>query len=118
YVLVYDLNGRNLAHGANAAMRGRDQIDTRDADGKYFVRERVELARERPSFWQDYKFWNPVTRQIELKSSYFERVDDLLVGCGFYKACAGRRTSRAAVLARGGSTRIPRAPPSPPRMPA
>jgi len=86
YVLVYDLNGRNLAHGANAEMRGRDQIDTRDADGKYFVRERVELARERPSFWQDYKFWNPVTRQIELKSSYFERVDDLLVGCGFYKA--------------------------------
>jgi len=25
-------------------------------DGKEFVRERVELGKAKPSFWQDYKF--------------------------------------------------------------
>lgn len=85
YIVLYDMNGNNVAHGANAQSRGKNLIDAKDADGKYFMRERVALARERNSFWQDYKFLNPVTRHIESKSSYFERVGDLLVGCGIYK---------------------------------
>ena len=38
--------------------------------------------------WQadeDYKFLNPVTKQIEPKSMYMEKLDDMLVGCGIYK---------------------------------
>jgi len=84
YIVLYDLNGRCLAHGTNAALRGTDQMHQRDPDGKLVVRERVELAREHPSFWQDYKHLNPVTRKVEQKSHYFERVDDLLIGCGIY----------------------------------
>ena len=84
YVVVYDLQGKCLAHGANAKQIGKDLIELRDPDGKFFVKERVELAKTQDSFWQDYKFLNPQTRLIEHKSMYMEKVGDVLVGCGIY----------------------------------
>lgn len=87
YVVVYDLNGKVLAHGANEKMIGKDVIELRDSDGKYFVKERVEMMSKSPNAkgWQDYKFMNPVSRQIEPKSMYIHRFEDLIVGCGIYK---------------------------------
>jgi cytochrome c len=85
YITINDLEGKNLAHGANAKMQGKDLIDLKDADGKPFMRERMELAKTKGKGWQDYKFVNPVTKQIEQKSMYFEKYDDLLVNCGIYK---------------------------------
>ncbi len=85
YVVVYDLNGKVLAHGANARMIGKDLIELRDSDGKYFVKERVEIAKKAGKGWQDYKFMNPVSHRIEGKSMYIQRFEDLIVGCGIYK---------------------------------
>lgn len=85
YVVVYDMQGNCLAHGANAKQVGKNLMELRDPDGKYFVKERVELGKTKASFWQDYKFSNPQTKLIEPKSMYMERVDDLLVGCGAYQ---------------------------------
>lgn len=85
YVVVYDMQGNCLAHGANAKQIGKNLMDLRDPDGKYFVKERVELGKANASFWQDYKFVNPQTKLIEPKSMYMERLDDLLVGCGAYQ---------------------------------
>jgi len=62
-----------------------DTINLKDVDGKEFMKERVELMKNQKSAWQDYKFMNPVTKQIEPKSIYLERVGDLIVGCGIYK---------------------------------
>lgn len=85
YVTINDLNGKNLAHGVNARMQGKDLIDLKDADGKAFMRERIELAKTKGKGWQDYKFLNPVSKAIEPKSMYFERYDDLIINCGIYK---------------------------------
>jgi len=87
YVVVYDMKGKVLAHGANEKMIGKDVIELRDSDGKYFVKERVEMMSKGPDAkgWQDYKFMNPVSRQIENKSMYLQRFEDLIVGCGIYK---------------------------------
>jgi len=85
YVVVYDMNGKCLAHGANAKMIGRDLLDNKDVDGKEFVKERVAMMKTQASGWQDYKFRNPTTNQIEPKSMYIERVNDVIVGCGIYK---------------------------------
>ena len=87
YVVVYDMKGKVLAHGANEKMIGKDLIDLRDSDGKYFVKERVDMMSKGPTAkgWQDYKFMNPVSRQIEQKSMYIHRFEDLIVGCGIYK---------------------------------
>ena len=85
YLVVYRLDGTPLAHGANEKMVGRNLIDLRDIDGKEFVRERVELAKAKNTFWQDYKFTNPVSKKVEAKTMYCERLDDTAVCGGIYK---------------------------------
>jgi cytochrome c len=85
YLVVYGLDGKVWAHGANERMVGKVVIDLKDIDGKEFVRERVDLAKSKPTFWQDYKFTNPVSKKIEPKQMYCERLDDTVVCGGVYK---------------------------------
>lgn len=84
YVVVYDLKGRNLAHGAFPAMVGKDLIDAKDGAGKFYVRERLEIVNANDRGWQNYTFTNPVTKQMEPKAMYLEKLDDYIVGCGAY----------------------------------
>jgi cytochrome c len=85
YVVVYDLSAKCLAHGQKKNMVGKELIDMKDTDGKEYMKERVELMKKQTTAWQDYKFMNPVSKQIEPKSMYLERSGDLIVGCGIYK---------------------------------
>lgn len=85
YIVVYGFDGMVLAHGANAKRIGTNQIGDKDPDGKAFVKERVELAKAQPSFWQEYKFMNPVTKTVEPKQMYCERVDETAVCGGVYQ---------------------------------
>jgi signal transduction histidine kinase len=85
YVVVYDLQGKVLAHGQNPKMVGKDLIEMKDPDGKAFVKERVELAASKGKFWQEYKFTDPVTKKVLPKSAYCEKSDDAVVCSGIYK---------------------------------
>lgn len=85
YLVVYGLDGVVRAHGANEKMVGRNLMEMTDVDGKAFVKERVEMAQKQPSFWQDYKFTDPVTKKIEPKQMYCERVDKYALCGGVYK---------------------------------
>lgn len=85
YVFVYDINGKCVAHGQNPMMIGRDLINMKDADGKLFVKERVEIAKTKGKGWQDYKFTYPLTKGIDDKRAYIERYGDLIYGSGIYK---------------------------------
>lgn len=85
YLVVYGLDGTVRAHGANEKMIGKNLIDLRDVDGKEFVKERVEMAKAKGTFWQDYKFTNPTSKKIEPKSMYCEKLDDAAVCGGIYK---------------------------------
>ncbi len=84
YITVYDMTGKNLAH-INPRMVGKDMIELKDADGKYFIKERLEIAKTKGSGWQDYKFPNPESKQIEPKSMYLEKYENVIVACGIYK---------------------------------
>jgi len=86
YLVVYGMDGKCLAHGANEKQVGRDLIELKDIDGKAFIKERVELGKSKPAgFWQDYKFTNPATKKIEPKQMYCERLSETLVCGGIYK---------------------------------
>ncbi|MHB2168238.1 cache domain-containing protein [Alsobacter sp. R-9] len=85
YIVVYGLDGKVLAHGANEKLVGKEMIDAQDVDGKFFVKERVDLAKTNASFWQDYKFVNPVSKKIEPKQMYCERLGETAVCGGVYK---------------------------------
>lgn len=85
YIFAYDMTGKCVAHGANQKMIGIDLSGMKDPDGKEYVKERIEIAKTKGKGWQDYKFPNPVSKKIEMKSAYLEKVDDLILGCGAYK---------------------------------
>lgn len=85
YLVVYGLDGVVRAHGANAKMIGKNLMELKDIDGKAFVKERVELAQSKGTFWQDYKFTNPTTKKIEPKRMYCEKLDDTVLCGGIYK---------------------------------
>ena len=85
YIFVVDLQGKMLAHGANAKLIGKDLMDLKDSDGKFFVKEYIDLAKAKGNGWSDYKWVNPNTKAIEHKSTYVEKVNDVVVGCGIYK---------------------------------
>ena len=86
YVVVYQLDGKVLAHGSNPKFVGKDMSDAQDVDGKLYVKERVELAAKQPSFWQDYKFVNPVSKKVEPKQMYCEKLENTAVCAGIYKS--------------------------------
>ncbi len=84
YITVYGLDGVVRAHGANLKMISKNMIDVTDPDGKAFVKERVEMARKKSAFWQEYKFTNPVSKKTEPKAMYCQPHDDMVVCGGVY----------------------------------
>lgn len=85
YVFVIDMKGMTLAHGGNPKLVGKDMSGLKDADGKFFIKAMIDGANAKGSGWSDYKWTNPVTKKIDAKSTYFLKVDDVIVGCGIYK---------------------------------
>jgi cytochrome c len=85
YIYVYDLNGVALAHGNNPKMVGKPLIGLKDNEGKAMIKEMVDVAKNKGKGWVDFKWPNPVTKAVESKSGYVERIDDMLVGSGIYK---------------------------------
>jgi len=86
YIMVYRVDGVVLAHGADKKLVGVNRLHDKDVDCKEFVKERVELAKTEPSFWQSYKYLNPVTKTIEPKQMYYERLNDTVVCGGIYQS--------------------------------
>jgi len=86
YVYVLDLNGIVQANGVIPTMTtGTNLFNARDQNGKYFMREKLDLCRASQHGWVDFRFLNPVTQTIEDKSSYIERMGDYCIGVGIYR---------------------------------
>ncbi|MGH8806335.1 MAG: cache domain-containing protein [Noviherbaspirillum sp.] len=85
YIFVIDFNGKLHAHGANPKLIDKNLVDLKDADNKPFIKELIDVAKSKGKGWVDYKWPHPVTKAIESKSSYVEKVDDVFIGCGIYK---------------------------------
>ncbi|BDU73009.1 cache domain-containing protein [Mesoterricola silvestris] len=85
YLLVIDRKGIARANGFKADIVGTNRMAIKDVDGKFYMRDLLELAKTKPSGWVDYKFANPISGKIERKSTYFEVYEDVAVCCGIYK---------------------------------
>jgi signal transduction histidine kinase len=87
YVFVMDFEANMLSHGTKPAIIGKKLWDFKDTDGKAFFQDFVKVAKEEGSGWVDYKWPNPVTNQVEPKSSYIKRVGDkeMFTGVGVYR---------------------------------
>ena len=86
YVFAYDLDMTMQAHPVKPELVGRNLIDSKDwSGGKYFRREMRDIALSKGSGWVDYQYENPATQKIQPKTTYIERVDDLIIAAGAYK---------------------------------
>lgn len=84
YIVVLDMKGNCLSHGDNAKMIGQNLIGLKDPDGKEYVKDRIEMARTKPTGSQVFKRKNPANGEIEVRNFYYEKVDDVLIGSGSF----------------------------------
>jgi signal transduction histidine kinase len=85
YIFVVDMQGNILAHGANAALIGKNLMGLKDMMGKRIIKDMLDMAGKSPEGWIDYKWMNPVTQAIGDKSTYYRKAGDILVCCGVYR---------------------------------
>jgi cytochrome c len=86
YIVVLKFDGTILAHGVNKGLLGKNLIDVKDPDGKFFTREMIESGKKGGS-WTDYGFTDPVTKKIAAKSSFTKAIpgQEAVLGVGIYK---------------------------------
>ena len=86
YIDMRDLKtGIVLAHPINPSIVGKDLTDVPDANGKKYRREIIELAAAKGKGWVDYQYKNPTSGKIEPKTTFIQRVDDVVLEVGIYK---------------------------------
>jgi signal transduction histidine kinase len=85
YVFAFDMQGITMAHVKTPSLVGRNVSALKDADQKLFIQDIIGMAKSAGSGWVDYRWTDPKTKKIEPKSTYFEKHDDLVILCGFYK---------------------------------
>ncbi len=87
YVMVLDNSGQCVAHGANERLVGKNLFDLKDPNGKFVVRELIEMTKTKGSGWVDYEWAHPQTKKIESKSTYARKLPsfDGWVGVGVYR---------------------------------
>ena len=91
YIFVLDPEGDMLVH-PDDALRGRNQRDLKDINGKPIIRGLIEAATalpERPDGWYHYQWPTPGGLLPRWKSSYVRRVEapsgkTYIVGSGVY----------------------------------
>ena len=82
YLLVFQMDGVMLAHGANPKLVGMNRWDSKGIDGKSPARDMIEASKGKNGTWTEYKYTNPVTRKLEDKTSYCEHLDETAIVCG------------------------------------
>jgi signal transduction histidine kinase len=84
YLFAVDVEGKMLAHPIKKELTGRSVIDLKDPCGKSFIRKIVNVAKKRGYGFTEYE-WQVPGRQVErCKTTFFERVDGMVLCCGFY----------------------------------
>jgi len=70
YLFIYDFNGTNLMHGSKIEREGKNFLDTKDPNGKAYIKEWNELVRRDGEGYIDYMFPKPGTNDPIPKISY------------------------------------------------
>ena len=85
YLSIHDINStQNVAHGTNPRLLGLTSGTMKDADGRLFVQEILDLVNRKGSGWVSYKWIHPLTKEPLIKTAYAKKIDDLMVLCGVY----------------------------------
>src|SRR5258707_78555 len=84
YVDVHDINGVCVAHPISPAKVGLNRLDQSDSAGKFYVKDLVDAAKQKPSGWIEYVMKNPTSGRLQNKTAYWEVHDGLIFKAGTY----------------------------------
>lgn len=84
YTYALDLAGTILAHPVDTELTGRNLIDLEDSNGKPFIQRILDTAKTRGYGFADYQWHLPSSKEELYKTVFFERVDGMVLCCGFY----------------------------------
>ncbi len=85
YLYVTEKRGQVLAHAMNPKLVGRDMGQLKDADGKEFVAEIIKISESGKPGWVEYRWPNPITKQVDDKITYVDAAEGLTFCAGVYK---------------------------------
>jgi cytochrome c len=85
YVFMFDKNGVALAHGQNPKMVNKNLMEL-TAGGVYPIKEFLKIGNT-PSGkgWVKYMWPNSISKNLEEKNTYVEKVGEYVIGVGIYK---------------------------------
>ncbi|HIQ51640.1 MAG TPA: methyl-accepting chemotaxis protein, partial [Nautiliaceae bacterium] len=86
YVFVIDKNGKMLMHPVKPSLIGKNLLNAKDPDGKYFIKEMVKVATTKGEGVVQYKWSKPGYDEPQDKTSYvqFFKPWGWVIGTGFY----------------------------------
>jgi hypothetical protein len=90
FAIVLDKDAKVLAHTGMKKMIGANIIDLKDTNGVMIIKPWFDKAKkgEKKGWGDEYVFFNPKSKAMEPKNTYFELVDG--EKCGVYMIAAGR----------------------------
>lgn len=77
YVTLQDFNGVPLANPMSPGLVGQNHFELKDPNGKYFIKECIEIAKTKGSGWVEYSWVNPATKKVQPKKSWVKRVEGM-----------------------------------------
>lgn len=85
YVVVQDMQCKMVCHPVLPRMNGKDMVELKDANGKYFTKDMRTVAQTGKPGWVDYVWPNPASKVLEPKSAYVRKADEkYMVSVGIY----------------------------------
>jgi methyl-accepting chemotaxis protein len=85
YVFIFDRDGYYVVHGAMPDKDGSDLRAIAGLDAEQLVADAWSVCDLEKGGWVNYTITNPLTREVQAKSSYVMPLDDhRLIGCGCY----------------------------------
>lgn len=87
YVNVINGAGTWLVYPPRPAGEGQSVINVKDADGRFLVKDIIEIAEKSGEGWVEYRWLNPVSNKIEPKITFVKKIPnkDLITYIGIYK---------------------------------
>lgn len=88
YIFVKTLEGVELVNPNSTQLVGKNISELQDANGKYFVKEELEMLKNRESCWMDYMWPKPGKKEPSQKMVFVKKAETegetLIVGAGYY----------------------------------
>jgi methyl-accepting chemotaxis protein len=86
YYFIIDSNAKMVAHGVNSALEGKEMLNEKDSQGKFFFQEMAKTGKEKGEGFVDYWWPKAANAKPSPKISYVKMFKpwNIIVGTGIY----------------------------------